>query len=157
VIKFKAQDLDVHRLRIRDALLPVWDVDYVIKASAEHGELAIEILNRPSIEPVHVFDFYSGLRLVISREKESGRGLYFHVSVSVCEGSHLDGRGSKAILKSTEASMKALGWPAIPREPIHWSTEMIAHLIYSGTSYLPICEAFGLDPDQYEFAKRDRG
>lgn len=75
------ESLDLLKARFPAALRRVWDGDELVRLGQKGGG----DYERPSATPEHIFDFFSGLRMVVSRERHTGLGVCLHCSMSMTE------------------------------------------------------------------------
>ncbi len=64
--------MEEHRLRWAKALEPIFDVE----------SLCLGLTARPGELPVHVFDFQDGMRMIVSRERDTTGEIIDHLSAS---------------------------------------------------------------------------
>ena len=76
MIPFEPELVETMRLRYKDAVRDVVDIQKIAQKQIEP----------PSLNRKHVFDFYDGLRLIISRDGDGAR-VFLHFSASVNPGS----------------------------------------------------------------------
>lgn len=76
-LPIEPKSYDELKARFPEALVRVWDADYIGKFGKFGGQV-----DRPGLHPEHVFDTDDGLRLIISRDKHDD-GLFLHVSCSM--------------------------------------------------------------------------
>jgi len=72
MLSFQPEPEVVLKARYKDALVEVWDLE----------EMKVDPDKRPGNLRKHVFDFYDGLRLIISRDRD-GKDIYTHYSASM--------------------------------------------------------------------------
>lgn len=77
MLPFLPESLDKLRERYQSALVPVFDCRRGVPRP------------RPGELRGHVFDCHDGMRLIVSRDRESERELYLHLSASFVPGSDL--------------------------------------------------------------------
>lgn len=116
-VPFNPRSFSTQRERLPEALEEIHDIE----------DIAEDPSARPGANERHVFDFYSGLRLIISIDRDELIGTVLHLSVSVSR-SHWDPRqdGNKVLAQT----IKELGLPLGDPDETLESEGGVYHLFY---------------------------
>ena len=137
------ESMDLIKKRFPVALRRVWDGDELVRltqgGSKDH--------DRPGGCDANVFDFFSGLRIIASREKHSSFGTCLHCSLSMTE------QGAKAVgsmdnfCKLAGATLAEFRIDMSEAKQPAPCTNGVLHLIFSPEYTALVCGRHGVDDE----------
>lgn len=143
MLPFEYEYIDNIRVRFGEALKPLWDADDLARLANLREQTGNDGYDRPGTSRVHVCDFMSGIRLIVSRETSKDDGLYLHVSASYSV------KGTARL--KTPAQFKSLVRTTLRELQIDASravsevlTNNVLHLIFDADYCKQVCEQYGV-------------
>ena len=137
---------EIH-VRFGEALKPLWDTDELVRLAELHKQAGNTDYPRPGTSRVHVFDFMSGLRLVVSREIGKDDGLYFHVSVSYSSQGTAKLESLPQFKKLLKATLLALKIDVADAKK-QTLVGNVFHLVFDAEYSNRLCERYGVETSQ---------
>lgn len=130
--------------RFSSALIPVWDANRIRREIREGKDP-----DRPGCHRTHVFDFISGLRLIVSREWMEEIGVFLHISSSWGSDGTARLETPGDFLNLLKASLNAL---KISRSGLEWERlhGNVFHQVFTVEYTRQVCAKYGVSDEVAE-------